>query len=318
MRFGPYPVKESPKQAETQAICPRWLEGWALVFPSVGIAVLGAWLALPQATVPDYLPQPVVSRSELTTARRQLLAEADGARKQPLPYEVRSVGEVYRQLGRLEHGGQPISIDRRNRFRDLVRSARNKIGDSALRQLRSIEAQLFVLALADWEPSGIESQELIELGGDFIAVASDLGWLAAGSKSAAGAEPVRGPRGLGLDDDERRALFLTRWNDLAGTSEEESMRLATVWQLLALRARLKLPLSRLEQRDLGLVHRVKTLLPDYPDRLSEGLIYLRIGKRTEAIDALQSHLQLHPDGPYTLRARNHLVFAVEKATSSGS
>jgi hypothetical protein len=268
--------------------------------------------------MPDYLPQPLVSRSELARARRQVWAEADASRRHPLPYEIRVVGEVYRQLGRLEYGGASISVDRRNRFRELVRSARSKIGDSAVRQLRSIQAQLFLLALADWEQSGVETTELIELGGDFIAVATDLGWLAADPKSAAKVRSGAGPRTLGLDEDERQALFLTRWSDLAGTSEEDSMRLGAAWQLLALRARLRLPLSRLGRRDLGLIHRVGTLQPDYPDRLSQGLIYMQLGNRAEAIERLQSHLQLHPDGPYTLRARNHLVYAVEKMTGNGS
>jgi hypothetical protein len=256
--------------------------------------------------MPDYLPLPLVPASELATARRQLLAEAEAAHRRPLPYEIREVGESFRQLGRLAHAGEPITIERRNRFREILQTARNHHGDAPLIQLRSVQAQLFLASLVDWEKTGVESGELIELGGDFMTIAANLDWV---DKKTARHPPV-----LLLDSDERLALFVTRWTDLADIGADGGLRLATAWPLLALRARLRLPLARLGQRDIHLVERVERLAPSYPALVSQGLLYVRIGDRARAIEAFQSHLRKQPDGPYSLRVRNHLVYAIEKMT----
>jgi len=308
MRFHPHTVKDSPDGTKLAPIWPRWLEGWALAFPSVGVALLAGWLALPQGTMPNYLPLPTVSEPDLVRAIEQQKSEAEQARQHALAYEARAVGESLRQLGRLAHGGEPIDIERRNRFRKFAKDVRREVGDTPLKQLRSIQTELFLAALADWEKHGDETDDLIELGGDFIAVASELGW----AKVVKGGKPS-----LSLERDERVALFVTRWTDLAGLTDDATLRLAPVWPIIALCARLRLPLSELGVRDLSLVRRLKMLAPNYPEQLSRGLIYAHLGERTQAIEAFQSHLAAHPDGPYALRARNHLVYALEKMTGNG-
>src|SRR5512145_904030 len=106
MRFGPHPVKHSTKQAQTAPNWSRWLEGWSLIFPSVGIAVLAAWLALPQGMMPDYLPVLLVPRAELEEAREQRTQDFVAAMRRPLAYEIRAIGEGIRQLGQLVHQGE--------------------------------------------------------------------------------------------------------------------------------------------------------------------------------------------------------------------
>ena len=76
------PVKSEPNW-------PRWLEGWGLVFPSVGLALLAAWLALPQGTMPNYLPLPLVSPAELAAASADQQLEARQARHRPFDCQVR-------------------------------------------------------------------------------------------------------------------------------------------------------------------------------------------------------------------------------------
>jgi hypothetical protein len=311
MRFGPYPVKRSDKLAETAPSLPRWLEGWSLLGPSVGIALLAAWLALPQGAIPNYLPLPAVPRGDIAAAKREQQTLAHGARSHALDYETRMVGEAFRQLGRLSHAGEPITVDRRARFRALVQNASARRGTLPLKQLRAIQAELFVTSLSEWERTGVENSELIELGGDFLSVAHELGWVT----SAARGVPKGASEGqrcsLNLDDDERLALFLTRWTDLAELSASPTVGVEKPWHLLAMRARLRQPLSRLGPNDLHLVDRVKSLVPDYPDLVSKGLILSRMGEHAQAISAFQAHLRTHPDGPLTLRARNHLIRAVE-------
>jgi hypothetical protein len=316
MRFGPYPVKHSAKRAESVPFWSIWLEGWGLILPSAGVALLAAWLALPQGTMPNYLPLPLLSKSELAAARQEQSSEAKQARQRPLGYSARAVGEAFRQLGRLVHGGEPIDVERRNRFRDFVRRVRRETGDEPLKQLRAIQSELFLAALNDWQKTGVESDDLIELGGDFIDVATGLGWVQAVVR-VQGTAPAKTLRTLGLDQDERFALFATRWTDLAGLAEDASLHLPRAWPLLALRARLRLPLSELGPRDLNLVERVKRLAPNYPVHLSQGLLYVKLGDRGRAIEAFRTHLQNNPDGPYTLRAKNHLLYALEEMAGDG-
>lgn len=288
----------------------RWLEGWGIIFPSVGIAALAAWLALPQGTMPDYLPLPRLSAPELSKSQRELTQAGAVARAHPLDYEVRAVGESIRQLGRSSHDGEPISAAQRERLHELVRGARAKAGDAALIALRAIQTQLFQAALRHWERTGIESEELIELGGDFLAFANAHGWID-GARGGATRSLTRGHQlRLDLSGAERAALFLSRWTELCAP-EERAIPLAPVWRLVALRARLRLPISRLRVQDLSLIERASALDPSYPELLGKGLLYLGLHDPEHASEALRAHLRLHPDGAYALRARNHLVYAAE-------
>jgi regulator of sirC expression with transglutaminase-like and TPR domain len=62
---------------------------------------------------------------------------------------------------------------------------------------------------------------------------------------------------------------------------------------------------------------VGRLVPNYPEHLSRGLIYAKLGDRARAIEAFRGHLAQHPDGRYALRARNHLVYALEELNGNG-
>lgn len=316
MRFGPYSVKHSPRSGKSAPNWSRWLEGWGLLFPSVGVALLAAWLALPQGTMPDYLPLPRLSQLELDRAKRQWRSEANAVRQHPLDYDVRAIGESIRILGRLTHSGESLNGDRREQLRAAIQQVRIKTGTSQLGQLRAVQGQFFLDALAAWEQTGVENLELVELGGDFIRIATELSWVVGPKPVGASNAAVR--RRLLLDEDERLALFITRWSDLAGVKDDAELRLAPVWPMLALRARLRLPLAQLGQRDFALIDRVSALLPEYPTQLTKGLLYIRLGNHSRAIEALQAHLEAHPDGPYRLRARNHLVYALEQLDGNGS
>lgn len=100
--------------------------------------------------------------------------------------------------------------------------------------------------------------------------------------------------------------------------EMQGLPVAPAWRLLALRARLRLPIAKLEATDLHLIDQLVLLDPSYPELLAKGILYLGLNEPAHAREALRTHLQLHPDGPYALRARNHLVYALERMDADGS
>jgi hypothetical protein len=266
--------------------------------------------------MPDYLPLPRIAAREIDSARSALEKHADAAYREPLSYDVRAAGEYFRQLGRIAQHGQAIGVIERERFRGLLRRARTTSGVDGILRLRAVEARLFGAALVEWERSGKENADLQELGGDFLKVANALGWCAPEQRAAR--RGSSSARSLELDQDERTALFLSRWSELAGLDADVPLRLDSVWPLLALRARLRLPLSRLERRDLKLIERAKRLDPTYPEALGKGLVLARIGEASAAAEAFRMQLQLQPDGPYTLRARNHLQHVLANPIDNGS
>lgn len=296
----------------------RWLEGWVVLFPSVGIALLATWLALPQGTMPDYLPVPTLRHDEIATLRTELVAADLRVRKRPLEYETRRVGECVRQLGRSWYEGEPVSVAQRERLRELVRSVRARSGDASLIDLRAVQTRLFLLALTAWETTGRASEDAIELGGDFLIKARQFGWLKGPSDCSKVSDASPSKCVLDLAQDERAALFLNRWTDLASASGNDPLPLDSAWTVVALRARLKQPLSRLGAEDLRLIERVKRVDPSYPDALAKGLLFVQLGERQRAIEAFQSQLEAHPNGPFALRARNHLVYAIEKMSVDGN
>src|SRR5512133_212936 len=318
MRFRPHPVKHSSNSGQTAPIVARWLEGWAVVFPSVGIALLSTWLALPQGTMPDYLPMPTLRQDELATLRREVLTARQRVQTRPLEYELRRVGELMRQLGRQWHQGESVSVAQRERLRGLVRAVRAKVGDEPLNRLRAVQSQLFLLALNTWDKTGVESEDAIELGGDFLIKARQLGWLEGPADCTKPIGVSSNRCVLSLDQDERAALFLNRWTELASSSGDDQLHIESAWKLLALRARLKQPLRRLGVEDLRLIDRMARADPSYPGALAKGLLLVRLGDRQQAIEAFRAQLEAHPNGPFALRARNHLVYAIEMMNGDGT
>jgi len=260
---------------------------------------------------------PTLRHDELAMLRRDVVAANLHVQRRPLDYEVRRVGELMRQLGRLWHQGESASVAQRERMRGLMRSVRSRVGDEPLIRLRAVQTQLFLLALNTWQTTGVESEDAIELGGDFLSKARQYGWLKGPVDCTKPSGATSSRCVLHLDQDERAALFLNRWTDLASGSGNEQLRLGSAWTLVALRARLKQPLSRLGVEDLRLVDRMALVDPSYPGALAKGLLFVRLGERQRAIEAFRAQLQAHPNGPFALRARNHLVYALEKMNGDG-
>lgn len=305
MIWGRAPVKHSNRNSQNPGqrrhVAPVWLRGWTLAIPSVGIALVAALLAVPRATKPETVPQLVVHRHALDATLSQLAHRSDAARTQPLPFAVREVGEAYRRLGRTQYEGpQPLDDSQAQGWQRLIRSVRPKVGDDPLITLRAVQADMFVTALGTWETTGKVSDELVELGGDFVRLARLNHWWIAGH--------------LNISHDERWALALLRWTSLAGFIQLQPYRLDRELEVVQLRFFYSHPSSDVAQLRTRqkIVERYSDLDPNYPLDYSRGVLFAEAGQYDFAAASFMRHLEAHPQGQYAIRARNHLIWSTEQ------
>jgi hypothetical protein len=289
------PAKGSPKG-------PVWLEGWTLAIPSVGIALIATLLAVPRATEPKTVPQPVQHRWALDHSLRQLNLRAKRVGTEPLSFPVREAGEAYRRLGRTQYEG-PASLDvpQSEGWQRMIRGTRARSGDEALLTLRAVQAELFVNALHDWEATGTVSEDLVELGGDFVRIAKNNRWWVAGH--------------LDMSADERLVLALVRWTTLAGFNQLVPYKLDRDLELVELRFFFDHPTpgGTPFQTRLKIVKRYSELEASYPLEYARGVLFAQAGQYDRAFASFTRQLQEHPEGNYALRARNHLIWTNEQS-----
>jgi aryl carrier-like protein len=237
----------------------------------------------------------------LDATLRQLAHRSDAAHARPLPFAVREVGEAYRRLGRTQYEGpQPLDDSQALGWQRLVRSVRPKVGDDALLTLRAVQSDMFVTELGLWETTGKVSDELIELGGDFVRLARLNQWWTKGH--------------LNMSHDERWALALLRWTSLAGLVQREPYRLDRELEVVELRFLFSHPTPDTAQLRMRqkIVERYSQLDQDYPLDYSKGVLFAEAGQYDFAAASFMRHLQAHPQGQYAIRARNHLIWSSEQ------
>jgi hypothetical protein len=299
MRLQWDPVKLSPKTTSSKGFYARWLEGWELAVPAVGIALLSLLVSLPQPTLPGYLPLPTFAPEALEGARGRLVADANAAKRNRLSFSIRSVGEHFRLIGRRIHLGYGLSLDAQTRYQALVRSVLLDEGPDPLRQLRAIQTELFVTALSEYERTGSANDDLTELGGEVLDVFEE---------KQLQTKPVRTRIHVLLDLDERRAVFLLRWTELSGLNDIPELRLEPTWVILALGRRLRPPLAKLGASELKVIDRITEVDPTYPSAVAKGLLFARLGAYEAASVSFSDFLAQNPNAPYSHRAKNHLVY----------
>ena len=305
MIWGRRAVKHSEGNIENpghrQPGAPVWLRGWTLAIPSVGIAMVAALLAVPRATKPSTVPQPIVHQRALCTTLRQLARRSDSARARPLSFAVREVGEAYRRLGRAQYEGPvPLDDSQAEGWRRIIRGVRAKSGDEALLTLRAVQTEMFVNALELWESTGKVPDDLVELGGDFVRLARTNGWWTADH--------------LNILAQERWALGLLRWTSLAGFLQLEPYRLSREIEIVELRffyAHLNPDGPRLQTRQ-KILRRYSEIDPNYPIDYARGVLFAEEGQYDYAAASFTRHLQAHPQGDYAIRARNHLIWVMQQ------
>jgi hypothetical protein len=280
----------------------RYLEGWQVGAVALWIAVMAALLAVPREAAPESVPATAPDRHQLALAADEWQRRAAEARERPLPFEVRAIGELVRRYGKAEANG------RREEFVPLLSDLRPAARSAAQRQpkdlarLMAIQSELFRTALDRWE-SGHPGVELDELAGGLRQRAQKLGWFSGGR--------------LLMTPTERDVLFRVRWVELTGlrgrapfTPTLDDWRVYFGFLLAHPEGGDALDRTRKQMTYAAALSRRD---PSYPLLLARGVLLYQAGAYHDATDAFGAHLAEHPDGPYALRAKNHLLAALARA-----
>jgi hypothetical protein len=269
--------------------------------------VLGsASLAAPRATEPLVLPLPEPHHAVLAHDRAADRVRVEQATREGLPYATRAVGETLRRFGVASTAKDGNADAVLRDLRRLVQAELEASHADSLLALRGVQTALFVTATRQWQGGDVE-RELRELGGDFPELATRNGW-------------VEGKRVI-LEDEELALLFRMRWNDLTalGATQPFTARLDEYRERYALLLRHPSgdsPGVRLK-RQLGYVAAVETLDHDYPANFARGVLLYRAEAYEASAEAFRTHLVKRPNGPWTLRAKNHLLAAVARIPTEG-
>ena len=278
----------------------RHLEGWPLGLGVVLTTALTAALTVPRKVEPDFVPAPVIDRTE---QRRELDVERERAEraKAGLPLEVRSVGEAFRRFGAaaLREDAPAILPQLSAQLRRLTDVAIERRGNEKLLELRAVQAELFIAAMVRRRSDGAPDAELRELGGKLLASGLERAWF----------EPHPGA----ADELELGGLFRIYWAETLGLARRHPFAPTLNEWRAHYRFLLARPLAAGEQRAgdvqrrLGYVAALAQHDQDYPARLARGGLFYQRGAYAESAGELQAHLARFPDGPWTLRARNYLA-----------
>ena len=297
----------------------RHFEGWQVGAVIVGFALVCVWLAVPRPVTPSELPVPRIDRPAERREEEREAKRAEQAREHPLSVAVRTVGERFRRYGVEEAARDRHGVDHElNQLRQKISDVLLEVGPETLLQLRAVQTELFVEAAEAWAATSSESgsekpsQELLELGGDFAGRAAKSGWTEGGR--------------LAISRGTAAALFRLRWSKITGldkgpfapslSDELLFARMMLVHPLLssseASEASLRVGTDPgLTSRQLRAIADVAKRQPDYPARVARGVLFFRDGKYEAALRAFEGHLELYPNGPWTLRTVNYRAGTVE-------
>ena len=304
----------------------RWL---ALV--PVTIAILMMALMMPRATVPDAVPLPTIDMRALSETMRADDARVARAKANRLPSDVLGLGSAVRATQAVQLKTEANDLELQAAQTTLEEARRILGGRSDWKEdvlaLRALQMAAFLEELSRYEQTGEITKELDELGGGFVRRMKSSGW-------------SEGNRVL-LDEAQRRVIFKTVWNALAGVDgiEEFTPKLDEQRALYSLYIGRPYPgdasqrtldaLRRDAQtadqcaraaiddrraREMWRAEKIKRfgqIDPTYPTAYALGVTYYRGGRYDLSSDAFRVFIESHPDGPYTARARNHLKAALD-------
>lgn len=286
----------------------RHLEGWQPGLLAVFLAGSVALLAVPRSVPPTEVPVPFADPRRLGEVAAADDARARAAQDPPLDVDVRALGSLVRAFGRADAtDDQDALASVRVQIGPAAAAARAQ-GEEALLGLRAFQLRAFVRAVRTWEATGEERQDLVELGGPFTRMVRKNGWCE-GSPTCV----------LRMDEAALRASFKRRWNEVTGLSGgrlELSLEEArALYGFL-----LEHPItgrsgSAPETFLMRKIDELAAIDPAYPRDLARGVVLYRMGDYRRAAGAFGAHLEVAPDGPFALRAQNHLRAALERAAS---
>jgi len=274
----------------------------------VGCAVLATSLALPRPAAPEIVPLPRHDAKEARRAAELDRARAREARAEPLPHGIRLVGELFRRAGAASVDDPPRAHEL---LRTLARDVREHIAAGRtedLLRLRALQGELFVGAVREWERTGRPTEELRELGGDFVERArgrmTEPGWMTERRSSEAGHEGR-----LVLSDAQLRLLFRVRWGTLTGTHRVHPFGPSLNEQRHYYATLIEHPPGD-ERQDriwtqLEAVSALERVDRTYPAEFARGVLLYELGDFPGAAQSFQAHARRQGDGPWLLLARNH-------------
>ncbi|HEY1954206.1 MAG TPA: hypothetical protein VGH28_01300 [Polyangiaceae bacterium] len=301
--------------------------GRFLALIPIVIGVLLALLLFPHDAAPDDVPMPDVDMRRLDAIERADDARAHHAEASPLPAEVRALGDAMRSFDTTEAKDPPHAPwpDLRLAVDDARALALQK-GDDAVLDLRAVQLVHFLDEVHAWRKTGKESPELDALAGGFVRRMTMTGYIKNGALIAT--------------DRELRVMFKLRWNAVARLDAVpafaptlDEMRAFYMFDLLhphpteaarnTLAAARKNAKTRAdcdalaageqiaaEQWRLDKIEKLARIDPTYPAAYARGVALYRTTKFDESARAFEEWLRVHPDGPLTIRARNHLRAAI--------
>jgi hypothetical protein len=264
----------------------------------VGVCVLSALLVVPRDVPPELLPPPHVDRLEQRRERQRDSERTERARTPArLSLAVRSVGEAFRRYGQAAFSAPALLLQRQTQLRRLAAEALGREGPEPLLELRALQTELWQQALESG--SAEPTSDAVELGGGLLDAARGHDWFL--------------PPPAGADAGERTALFRQYWARALGFERQHPFALSLNEWRAHYRFLLSRPMPDPPLRDGDLRSKLEYVAAlvlhdqEYPEALARGILLYWQGSPGPAAAALRDHLERFSDGPWTLRARNHLA-----------
>jgi len=306
----------------------RWL-----AFVPVSVAALMFLLMMPRAAPPDDVPIPELDARALLAAERDDAARAALARTERLPDDVLAVGSALRAVGKAQvHTEAPDDVTNAKTTLDHALGLLLSRGDDEakihdqLKTLRAVQLDAFLAEVAKYEETGKATTDLEELGGAFVERMTAAGWIEdhrvllteherRAAYKAVWTALVGGTQvpALALTLDEQRALYTLY---LARPHAPEAQRAAFVVQRKAATTPEECERAQTAERvatemwRADKIRRLGEIDPEYPTFYALGVAYYRAGRYDQSVEAFRAWVDRHPDGPWSLRARNHLKAAL--------
>ncbi len=299
----------------------------ALAMVPASVALVFGLLLLPRQPLPDSVPLPVADVRALASAEAADIELAHRTQGEPLPPTVRALGSALRDFHTREANGADVrALSEARHAIDLALVDALAAGNDALLRLRAVELQLFVVEIGRFEATGVESDELKAVAGDFVRSMRNEGWIE-GHRLAAAAPArralykqmwsaflgldARAPFALSLDESRSLyALYLLRPHASPGMREAIAAARRGARNPRACRVVDEAERVAVEGWRIDRIARLAAIDPLYPAAYARGVANLRRGDHAAAASAFREWLAAHADGPLALRAQNYLRSAV--------
>jgi len=295
----------------------------ALALIPVAVGLLLGGLMLPRATPPGDVPLPTVDAAALarTEAADQSLSERSATAH--LSPDSRAAGEAMRAFNTYEAKDDPDApfTDARAAIDARVADAMRRDGAPAMVALRAVQLSRFLDEVGRFDRTGEVTAELDALAGSFLTRMRVVGWLEGHQ--------------LAMDEHVLRVAYKLKWNGTAGLEKlpelaptiDELRELYTFYlshphapetQRFTIESARRTARSQAdcdalaegqrmatEQWRADKIDKLAKIDSAYPAAYAKGIGEYRAGHYRVSAQAFDQWLEAHPDGPYTLRARNY-------------